>query len=500
MHSDGLGYWLSLFAGAIAVKIRPRLALSTLALIVPVLFSLSSIRASVMRYRMRAAVSADAMAYVQSTTEASCLTDARTHRSWETPPSRRLGGGAPWSRSAEVPRFSIHAYDSSFGSLSGDAPALSPALRTALQHQHVTVEANEPTPTGAITVAIATPWPRGLCAYVLLTHVGPGGSRFAMSWLPWQVVTVPAVLAMLILLLGLGPVLARVRRLGSAVRESANLGFVNSVRVEGDDEVADLAMAFNKAGTAVRSQIELLKKREEGLRTFLDNTMHDAMTPLTVLLAHLDQLTHKPTSATTLQSALDEAQYLASLLRNLSAIARLDGMVPPDAHAPVDLNAVVMRVLARFRAVGAQRRVVVDAAVPSEITVVHGDVTLIEQAISNLVHNAVRYQHDGGHVAITLDVDRAQHFILKVLDDGPGITAARRANILQNSGLHDRSPSSHPESRGLGLRIVHRVVAEHSGWTFELQAGLDNQGVCAIIEGQTADTRSAQTVLTNAAS
>jgi len=76
----------------------------------------------------------------------------------------------------------------------------------------------------------------------------------------------PVAVVLSVVLVALGPVVARIRRLTGAVRRSARGGYASSVAVEGDDEVAELARAFNDAAAEVREHVALQERRERALR------------------------------------------------------------------------------------------------------------------------------------------------------------------------------------------------------------------------------------------
>ena len=99
-----------------------------------------------------------------------------------------------------------------------------------------------------------------------------------------------------------------------------------------------------------------------------------------------------------LRDAVKEVYYMASLLRNLAVATKLGDASAPLALGPVDLSALVERVIGRHRpgpshAGRARLRRARGAGV------VQTDATLLEQALGNLVDNAVRYNVAGGHVA-----------------------------------------------------------------------------------------------------
>jgi signal transduction histidine kinase len=118
-------------------------------------------------------------------------------------------------------------------------------------------------------------------------------------------------------------------------------------------------------------------------------------------------------------------------------------------------------VVARHWPVASPRAVDVEFAVPETPTWIDADVTLLEQAVSNVVGNAVRYNHSGGHVAVILDAPNAGEFSLRVVDDGPGVPDEHLARLTDRAFRSDDARRRHPEGMGLGLDIARRVAAFH---------------------------------------
>ena len=146
------------------------------------------------------------------------------------------------------------------------------------------------------------------------------------------------------------------------------------------------------------------------LRRFVENTAHDVGTPLTVLQGYLAALQRRPLpspEAESLQGAVEETQYIAALLGNLVTAARLEDMDVAPARDRVELNALVERVVARHRPLARERGLELEFATPEHLVHVDAEVTLLEQALGNPVHNAVRHGGEGAHAAFPELLPRA---------------------------------------------------------------------------------------------
>ncbi|AKU97661.1 Phosphate regulon sensor protein PhoR (SphS) [Labilithrix luteola] len=368
----------------------------------------------------------------------------------------------------------VYAYDESFHSLNPDAPALSPELVQSVKGRDVGV-APFAWRTSDVEVLVRTPWGTGPCAYVL----GQGSTD--PSWgavLPDNPLWLLPMLTMLgAVLVAMGPVVRRIRKLEEAVQRSKSSSYSTAVAVGGRDEISDLARAFDDAGREIRSRIEEKERREKALFDFVANTTHDVMIPLTVLQGHLATMREKASKGEAVEpsvvvSAMDEAHYMGSLVHNLTTAARLEAADVKLERSAVDLNAVVHRVVSRHKPIARELGVSLDDAVPNAPVVISADVTLVEQAVSNVVYNAVRYNRAGGHVAIVLETTDAR-FCLHVIDDGPGMTPDELERLKQRGARGNAARTRAPEGQGLGLDIAFRAAELHG---FSLSLGPSEYG------------------------
>jgi signal transduction histidine kinase len=127
-----------------------------------------------------------------------------------------------------------------------------------------------------------------------------------------------------------------------------------------------------------------------------------------------------------------------------------------------------------------QRQVALESAVPEDAIVVHGDVTLLEQAVSNVVYNAIRHNRAGGHVAVVLERPPARQFRLRVIDDGPGIPEAELSCLVERGFRGEQARTRNPEGQGIGLHITYQVAQLHG---LSLTLGRSEYGGLEVVLG-----------------
>jgi len=229
-----------------------------------------------------------------------------------------------------------------------------------------------------------------------------------------------------------------------------------------------LAIAAATGGLCLATLVST-KKRERSLRAFVEDTAHDLRLPLTVLFAHLSDLRDQIAAGAApdrraVREAMEESLDLASLVENLAAAARLGTGRPIARRTAFSWNRVLERVIARHGPIAREREIELSSATPERDVLALGDATLVEQALSNLVHNAVRYNRPGGHVAVTVETAEGR-FVVRVIDDGPGVPDEELARVARRAYRSRSARARHPEGEGLGLSIANEIAVRHA---FEL--------------------------------
>jgi len=218
-----------------------------------------------------------------------------------------------------------------------------------------------------------------------------------------------------------------------------------------DDEIGRLGQTLNDM--IGRLESALTRQRE-----LTQNASHELRTPLTVLTTELElSLEHDLPEAVraATNSALEEARRVSRLADDLLTLAQVEESGLPLSIEAVDLDELLRLVAARAarRSSASERRLAVDA----ETTIAGVDPSRVEQAIGNLVDNALSY----GRGAVTIALrEHDDEIHISVSDEGPGFPADLRGRAFERFTRRNNGTSG---GAGLGLAIVKAIADAHGG-------------------------------------
>jgi two-component system sensor histidine kinase MprB len=244
-----------------------------------------------------------------------------------------------------------------------------------------------------------------------------------------------------------------VRRLSAAVEEIARTEKLEPIPVEGNDEVARLAVAFN----SMLAALEASRRRQ---RQLVADAGHELRTPLTSLRTNLDLLTQaeargglsEQSRAELMEDLRFQINELTTLIGDLTELARDDPA--PSRLEPVDLSDVVQRAVERVR-----RRATVSFDVRLQPWLLTGEDVSLERAVTNLLDNAAKWSPERGVVTV-----RLADGTLYVADQGPGIAPEDLPHVFDR--FYRSAESRTMPGSGLGLSIVRAVAERHGGEVF----------------------------------
>jgi two-component system, OmpR family, sensor kinase len=218
---------------------------------------------------------------------------------------------------------------------------------------------------------------------------------------------------------------------------------------------------LSRLGETLNAMLERLESALERERRFVADASHELRTPLALVRTELDLAFRRRRSLDELEQALhsvaEETDRMAQLADDLLLLARSDGKGQSVRPAPFDVADLLESVTARYadRAAAAGRAL--ECRCPAGLTV-KADRSRVEQALANLVENALR--HGAGRVSVAA-VERDGAVELRVSDEGAGFPPEFLAHAFERFSRADEARGR--GGAGLGLSIVEAVAAAHGG-------------------------------------
>ena len=267
------------------------------------------------------------------------------------------------------------------------------------------------------------------------------------------------------------------RRLAETAQTVAAGDLSARVHVQGRDEVAQAAQAFNEMASQLEQADARRQEVEQMRRDLVAWTSHDLRTPLTSIRALVEALhdgvVDDPETVRRYYRTLrSDVMALNRLIDDLFELAQLEAGGVELEMASHDLEELVTDVLARFRAVAADREVTLAAEIADSVGAVTMNADKIDRVLANLVGNALAHTPPGGTVQVVAS-RTGEGVKVTVADSGPGFAEADLPRVFEQFYRGEAARSRATGGAGLGLAIAHGLVQAHEGriWAENPPAG-----------------------------
>jgi len=218
---------------------------------------------------------------------------------------------------------------------------------------------------------------------------------------------------------------------------------------------------LDRLAATLNHMLDRITALMESLRQVSSDVAHDLRTPLGRMRQTLDEARRSARTMADYEQAVDralgEADGLLDTFAALLRIAQIESGSRRAGFRRLDLSALVSSIGQTFAPVAEDdgRTLNIDVAEGVEI---EGDRELLTQMLVNLIENAIHHTGTGAQLAVSLTADGGSPRLC-ICDDGPGIPAADRANVLQRFYRLERSRTH--SGNGLGLALVAAIVDLH---------------------------------------
>ncbi len=266
-----------------------------------------------------------------------------------------------------------------------------------------------------------------------------------------------------------GIALRPVRQMSAAARQISAQTLSTRLPWNGPrDELQELSEAFN-------AMLGRLENSFDQQGRFVADAAHELRTPLASLRTNLEVVMADP------HTTLSDYQGMAVTLER--SLTRLEGLIEALLVLTTEERSLVREeilllplledVLSNLELVARQHQIFLSlnyCAREVEEARVCGDGSLIAQLFSNLLENAIRYNHKGGQARVEV-CTKNDWVIVQIVDDGVGIKTDEQTHIFERFYRVDSSRSRHKGGAGLGLSLVDYIVRQHRG-SLELRSQL----------------------------
>src|SRR5687767_9108765 len=259
----------------------------------------------------------------------------------------------------------------------------------------------------------------------------------------------------------------RIHLLQGAAERLAKGDLKTRVPVQGRDEVAALAIAFNQMAEQLQTADQKQRELENMRRDLIAWVSHDLQTPLTSMRAILEALSDgvvdEPEMVNRyLNTAQRDVRSLSALIDDLFQMAQLDTGGFPLDRAPASLNDLISDTLESFSELAYRESITLEGQVEPNVDPVFMDTQAIGRVLNNLISNALRHTSAGGRIHVSAR-RTGKGVETTVSDTGEGIRAEDIPHIFESFYRGEKSRNRGTGGAGLGLAIARGIVHAHGG-------------------------------------
>ncbi len=207
------------------------------------------------------------------------------------------------------------------------------------------------------------------------------------------------------------------------------------------------------------------KKLDSLKSEFVSTVSHDLRAPLTLMRGYATMLsmvgTMNDQQREFMNKILGSVDQMGNLVDNLLDLGRIEAGMGLDLES-VDIASLITEIIDGYKPQAANKQITLDVDMAEGMEVIAVDPTLLRQAVSNLVDNAIQYTPAEGQVTIKVDQKRGQQLII-VQDTGVGIAPTDQARIFEKFYRARQREGDREGGLGLGLAIVKSIAEQHGG-------------------------------------
>ena len=263
------------------------------------------------------------------------------------------------------------------------------------------------------------------------------------------------------------PATRSVRELLKAVRQIGTSQLDARVPVQTDDELGELAMAFNLMAEQLETSLARERDLDRARRDLVTAVSHDLRTPLASIRAMVESMNDSvvvdpDTVKRYIRATLTEVQNLSQLVNDLFELAQIDAGALELQLEDASMTDLISDTLESMSAQAKPGGLIIEGAVDRDLSSVTMDARRVQRALYNPVQNSIRHTPPDGTICIRAR-DTGPEIQVEVADTGEGIPENDLPHVFERAYRADGARSRSSGGAGLGLSIAKSIVEAHGG-------------------------------------
>jgi signal transduction histidine kinase len=251
------------------------------------------------------------------------------------------------------------------------------------------------------------------------------------------------------------------------VKKIAHENLGSTIRVQGADELSELARSINLLSVELKRKIDDERETEKLKNELITNVSHDLRTPLTTIIGFLRILKEKKYEDDQahdefVYTAYEKAERLKQLLDGLFEYTKLSNKEIELQLTEINLRDMLIQFVDEMEPIAEEQQLVIHSQFPAEKVTVLADPNLLLRILENLMSNALKYSIKPGQVDVKL-VQDGRYALIVFGNRSSSIPQEELPRLFERLYKLDKARSADHDSSGLGLAIAKSIIDLHEG-------------------------------------
>lgn len=266
------------------------------------------------------------------------------------------------------------------------------------------------------------------------------------------------------------------KKINHIANKMSKMDFSEKCETNRDDEIGNLAKTLNFLSENLQSSLQNLKEQNKKLeediekerkletmrKDFIASVSHELKTPIGIIEGYAegvkDGIVSGEDEIAYLETIIDESKKMGKLVSNMLELSKLEsGVIKPQLEI-FNINRLIAKVVNTLKPDCIEKDLEIKFLPNTEYSYVNADIFQMEQVLTNIITNAIKYTPKNNNIFIYIDEIDNDYFKISVLNTGTSIPDGESINLFNKFYRLDKSRNRKSNSTGLGLAIVKNIL------------------------------------------